>query len=745
MNKPRFLAGLFLLLLIGLELWIFSGSFNKYFNLDSAFYVIHCPHTWGELCRVFQAPDPGKQYRPLTLAFMALVVPVFRLDPRPYHWIPLIFHLANTLLVYGLARRLLKGTVAALAATIFWGLHSVAGWVTYDTTCVPDFMLAFLVFASLTLAVDGFLKRSLILKGGSVLLFVLALLTKEAAVAAPLALAICLVLAHLKAEESAPAPGKLWNSIKKAIPLTSLFLGIALAYAGFLISWLRAGMIYTQGKGAAYNINPWSNLLAKAKYFFWALNLPDYLYIPHSARWRLLASGLMGLLLLCLLAGFLRRRGRMEPAGWAGLLWLAGMNLPALMLSDRVAKWYLYIPLLGLSLTLGTLAQGVRDRFSRWKASTAVPAVLVFITGPILLSSVVQNRSYLSFSDASYSSDVLQSFTRDLQSAYPVRPDHATVLLLPSFEPTIVSLLASPPVNSGGLLQLQFKGRKVRMLFAHKGERLSHEELHDPDVRVIQNLNERFYDVTGYYRPLGKMTLYVLPTSEGKAPPLLQKEPAGGRKLYDSHVKMLLADEGACLPDDFRSRQDLWILQYLEGHFTDVTAYYKGRRQDPSRRIITKPEDIQASVSRDEYYPSYSKFATPTGAPVFFPTPQKEIVTQVGGSTITVPLGTIPREASLRFDISWMFDIGDGGWAEMRLRSNGAETVLFREYMHPNPAGSGPSWREVGLDLRRFQGQKAELILRCYNDKGKNTIADWLNWRDMVMEASPGVQSTYGP
>jgi hypothetical protein len=355
------------------------------------------------------------------------------------------------------------------------------------------------------------------------------------------------------------------------------------------------------------------------------------------------------------------------------------------------------------------------------------------------------------------------------------------------------------------------------MLFAHKGERLSAEQMRDPNVRVFLSLYDHFYDVTKYYRQTGKMTIYVLPTLEGEPPPLLKKEPAGGRNLYTSHINLLLADEGASLPGDYRSRQDLWILQYIDGrfydvtrffeskgngrviilpaldaklpplpalesdahlrdalqdrpvqiltadelasmsegdltktgtrilqylsnHFHDVTDYYRGRRQDKQRRIITRIEDFVVSMNRDEYYPSYSKFATPTGAPVFFATPQKEIVTQVGGSALTLPIGSIPQGASLHFDVSWMFDSGDGAWAEMRLRMKGSETILFQQYMHPNPKGTGLKWQEVEVDLGRFQGQQADLVLRCYNDRGKNTVADWLNWRDIEMLEHPFTQ-----
>jgi hypothetical protein len=140
---------------------------------------------------------------------------------------------------------------------------------------------------------------------------------------------------------------------------------------------------------------------------------------------------------------------------------------------------------------------------------------------------------------------------------------------------------------------------------------------------------------------------------------------------------------------------------------------------------------VLASVSRDELYPDYERFATPTGGPVFFITPEKDIFTQIGGSTAVVRVPAITAGSRLRFDVSWMYDMGDGGWAEVRLRARGSETTLFREYMNPNPPGRGFSWREVDIDLSPHAGKDAELVLECYNDPGKNTISDWLNWRDL--------------
>lgn len=204
-------------------------------------------------------------------------------------------------------------------------------------------------------------------------------------------------------------------------------------------------------------------------------------------------------------------------------------------------------------------------------------------------------------------------------------------------------------------------------------------------------------------------------------------------------MQLSLADEGASLPDDYQRRQDLWILQYLNGRFSDVTDYYKGRRNDGSRRVVADLERIQCSVNHAEFYPDYEHFSTPTGKPVFFPTPQKEIVTQIGGSTVIIPLHKIPAASRLRFDVSWMYDQGDGGWAETALRSDGKESVVYREYMRPDPRRKSLQWKEVVADLQRFEDAEVDLILRCYNDPGKNTVADWLNWRDIVIESKPPI------
>ena len=876
----------FLILLLLVELWIFSGAFNKFFTHDSLFYMIHVPHTWEQFRSYLLAPSEERSYRPLNLAVSALFRPFLGVDPVPYHWIPIVFHLLNTLLFYLLAKRILANPAAGLAAAAFWGLHSVAGWITYDITYLSDFLLAFLLLVSLLLSMAGVRRKSRLLVAASLVVYVLSLLTKEAAITFPLAFWICLTLEDLRASNEPFTMKRITSSARKAFLLSSLYLIIAMAFAFLFVYWLESGRIYAQGSASAYDINPLANPLAKIKYVYWALNLPDVLNIYHAEKNRTLALGLMSCLLTIWGLDILRRRGQLSVVEWAGVGWLVGLNVPALLLSHRLAKWYLYIPLMGLALAFGVLAENLRALVPEKLQRIAGLVILVLLIGPFLFSSLVQTRSYVVASDSAYQSDLLQACLHDFQQEHPVLPPQVTLFFLPAFEEGVSDLLSAPPIDRGGLFALYYPNTRVQALFAHKGQLLAENIGNRSDVFVLQYLDRHLYDVTSYMKSTGKMTLYLLPTSEGEAAPLLKKVPAGGRTLHERYVRMLLADQGAQLPDDYLARRDIWILQYAGGHFDDLTSYYvndtkstmlllptidgkapllrtlkddpdtaarlrqshvrllssddlarlpggsitqpdtsvfqcldghfydvtghfksggkmglfllptfegkipstlrrdpkchnklctspvdsffadegsrlpddyykrdelwilqylngrfsdaseyyKGRHRDAAWRVVRNLEDVQCSVNRAEYYPDYEHFQTPTGAPVFFQGSEKETLTQIGGSTIVVPLYKIPGDARLRFDVSWMFEQGDGGWAEAVLRSGGKESVVFREYMLPDPKRKSLLWKEVSFDLQRFANQEADLVLKCFNNPGNNTVADWLNWRDIVIE-----------
>ncbi len=643
-----------LLLILVAEFLAFSGSFGKFFNHDSLFYLVHAPRSWDQFAAVMAGPDPTQQYRPMTLAVMSLLLPYFRLDYMLYHWVPIVFHLFNTILFWALARRLLYSQSAALAATAFWGLHSAVAYVTYDIGYFPDFLMAAFGTASLILAVDAFRTGSRFRAGIALLLYMGALLSKEAMVALPAAVLVCLVLAAVRDSGQLPSWRGLDAYVRKALPLTCLYLAVAFVHACRLFYWLMSDRLYAQGTNPAYHIGLLGNLAAKARYFFWALNLPDQLVVPHPNRNRMLALLLMGLILLVWALNIARRRGRLLASEIGGIVWLSAMLTPVYLLSNRTAKWYLYIPVMGLAFAVGAGCSGwdgLRHRLSaRWMG----PAVVALVMTAMYFSSSVQVQSVLNSSDSAFASDIVRNCLNDFGRIYPSLPASTTLFVLATRETDVTDYF-----GGGRLYQLFYPGKQIRMVFADKGERL---------------------------------------------------------------------------PPDFAGRGDLRILRYLYGHVYDDSDYYKGRRLERNaRRVIRDLTEVRATVNRREFYPSYDSFGTPGGTPAFFATPDKDIFTQIGGSVVTAPLGEVPPEARLRFDVSWMHDQGDGAWAELAIRADGREEVLFKRFMQPNKPGEGLRWGEVDLDLRPYAGKKADLVLSCTNAPGSTTVADWLNWRDIQL------------
>ena len=63
-------------------------------------------------------------YHPLTMLSLALNYRMSGMDPASYHWLNLLFHLANTALVFVFLRRLTKDKFWTVAATaLFFGIH----------------------------------------------------------------------------------------------------------------------------------------------------------------------------------------------------------------------------------------------------------------------------------------------------------------------------------------------------------------------------------------------------------------------------------------------------------------------------------------------------------------------------------------------------------------------------------------------------------------------------------------------
>ncbi|MBW2275460.1 MAG: tetratricopeptide repeat protein [Deltaproteobacteria bacterium] len=308
----------------------------------------------------FSYDEEGQKYgyyRPLITISYMLDYAVAGPNPAEFHLANLLWHIAASLLLFVLCRRLLAGSFwGPLFAALLFAAHPVhtesVSWISGRTDVIATvFGLASLLLGMRYLdlvsgARNG--KAELHAKPamGSVALFACALFAKEMSVVVPLVAALYGALHTFG------------SRLRRAPAAWLLFAGYALALAAYLL--LRTRFI---GAAAAGGIQPPREILGalvtlpKALALYWGklvlpLNLDAYLVVPyedHPFTW----LGLAGLGLVAVAGVFvLRFRGR-EPAACFLVLAFFASLLPLtnivritspLDMGFTMAERFLYLP-----------------------------------------------------------------------------------------------------------------------------------------------------------------------------------------------------------------------------------------------------------------------------------------------------------------------------------------------------------------------------------------------------------------
>jgi protein O-mannosyl-transferase len=177
------------------------------FVYDDVVQIVHNPilHSWRYLPRYFiehnsasLLPDSlGNFYRPLVLSWKLINYELFGPNPFYWHLTNLALHTGVTALVYLLAKKIVKDEMTAALGALIFGLHPVNAEVVAWVSGATDSILALLMLSSFLLYLrftqqpaDKRVRRYVPL-ACSILLYCLAVLTKEAAVILP-----CLMLVY---------------------------------------------------------------------------------------------------------------------------------------------------------------------------------------------------------------------------------------------------------------------------------------------------------------------------------------------------------------------------------------------------------------------------------------------------------------------------------------------------------------------------------------------------------------------
>ena len=253
------------------------------------------------LRRIWFSLDSPSQYFPLVYTTFRIEHAVWGLDPTGYHWVNLLLHIANALLVWLVLARL-KVPGAWLAGAIF-ALHPVqvesVAWITERKNVLMGFFFLLTLLAWVAF-LDEKTKRPWLYYGLALILYLLALSAKTTACTLPVALFLILWLQKKRIS---------WERIFEINPF--FVLGIA---SGLLAIWWER---YHQGTSRAIFtfLSPIERLLvaSRAIWFYlsklaWPSNLtfiyPRWDIAPtHLLNYAWLLTGV----LVCGAIYFLRR------------------------------------------------------------------------------------------------------------------------------------------------------------------------------------------------------------------------------------------------------------------------------------------------------------------------------------------------------------------------------------------------------------------------------------------------------
>jgi Flp pilus assembly protein TadD len=235
--SPRGRAWLFGVLLAALTIFAYRPAWNGGFIWDDDVYIVNNELLTAPdgLRRIWLSLDSPSQYFPLVYTTFRIEHALWGVNPSGYHWVNLLLHVANALLVWRVLWRL-NVPGGWLAGAIF-ALHPVqvesVAWITERKNVLMVFFFLLTLLAWIAF-VDERTKRPWRFYGLALILYLLALSAKTTACTLPSALFLILWL------QKKPINSK---RIFEILPF--LVLGTAM---GFLAMWWER---YHQGTSRA--------------------------------------------------------------------------------------------------------------------------------------------------------------------------------------------------------------------------------------------------------------------------------------------------------------------------------------------------------------------------------------------------------------------------------------------------------------------------------------------------------------
>ncbi len=306
---------------------------------------------------------PG-QFRPLTKGLYFLFAwPIFGLHAAPYHIASLVLHAANAILVGAVLRRLGVSVLVSWVTAAIFAAHLCHLEALAWASCVQQLFGALFVFLALMFGLDALADRGRHSRLKATIAYALALCSYEQTMAAPFVLLAWLWIYR--------KPRDVWRAAWGPLrPMIALFA----VYAVYV--FVLRGM---PDKGP-YVMNIGSNVL---------VNLRDYTGLAFSVwhvypAYRLLTD-FTGAAVAWITIGALHIwLGTYRELAFGCITFLAFLG-PVMFTTKHTHSFHLYVPAIGVSFLLASLAEAIRRRVGEHRgrqfAIAAICAAIVVAAG----------------------------------------------------------------------------------------------------------------------------------------------------------------------------------------------------------------------------------------------------------------------------------------------------------------------------------------------------------------------------
>jgi len=338
---------------------------------------------------VFGAPiKSGGFFRPLCMLTFMLDYHIWGLNTFGYHLFSIVLHALNALLLYALILRVgLERRIAWLASLLFALFPLNCESVVFTTTRVEP-ILGLLSLSCIILFLKGMQKSKVHFLGSAVLL-ILAIFTKESALALPF-LILIYVFIFLKKEER-----------QKAIFPLLMLIGIALLYCAlrflFLGNPIHRTLSLINEASLLERIYTFPRILLTyiGLALFPVVLKAEYHFVVHSARDAYVWLGTPLLLLLAVVVyKFLKpRKHTLFFSSWF-LIWILPYSNVIIPLHATLMEHWAYVASPGLAVLMSMAIFGIMKRLASARLRYVVGILVAFLMLFYAVKIVERNREW---------------------------------------------------------------------------------------------------------------------------------------------------------------------------------------------------------------------------------------------------------------------------------------------------------------------------------------------------------------